>query len=669
MTSVANMPSKFKEAEDDISRDYLEKTVGHHVSDLEFYSFVNDRSNNRGWTLPGKLYEGPGNSLHMGTPKDNTDRFAQIHDTQYFDTKFRYDEGEIDRATAEQEIFDEDQAAVRGFISNINEEPIGGALGAGGLLLKDAFEGIFGTNYPDFPEEPHKHMPMEWEQSPTKRTHSGKDQPHTSKQAKIANTPSKSGAVGPATLPEEVNLPEDADMGLTGTGKEQASGGASSEGTPMYKTIKPYSDFGQKTSTYTKCHKFMTFGLAPQILTLDGAGARCLTSALAEIPWHIPALYLNQSEYDLLPDGAHCVGLNIEVYYRGSTIQFETASTATGLATLNQINDIYYAHGLNRSGLGQNVRYDTFDATQPMLPTSTTYPTYDAVTGFYRGMVRDYYGSNNTATTFESDIPKHQIGRATFLYNYWVNTLRGGTATAATNQQYGGWPCLASAVEQLDGKTVVNQLITSSSYKPKLAPLKTPLKMYSHGLPWPVPNGVLSIPVGSNLVASRQVAVTLPATLPTSTVPISASAVESLNTVGNTNVGTNTDPTFSIYSPIEKCQMGRTGYWGNLEPHIQPSIHIGVQPVPALTTSATLLEDGAFNKWTDTRAYWEVKATMVVADKAPTSWPYASKANVPAGDNIVWQSTTSRPAAIVNPRQDGATFQGLYPVQYQTIDV
>ena len=655
-----------KAANDYTSRRYLERTLGHKVSDLEFEFFTKD-TGKKGYTLPFYNYEGPGNSLQSGEPVNKSDRFAQIHDTQYFDTQWRYNEGEITQKEAKDEIFEEDQAAVRGFISSINEEPLGGALGAAGLLIKDGFEGIFGTQYPDFPSEPEPHT-SHMERTPTKGgPHEAEGQPHT-KKPKIADTPSKSGAVQPAALPENVNLPIDADMGLTGTGAEQASGGASSEGTPMYKTIAPYTDFGAKTSTYTKSFKFMTFGLAPNILTIDGVtGGRVLSSFMAELPWHIPALYLNQSEFDLLPDGAHCLSVSAELVYRGSTIQFETAATATGLATLNQINDIAFAHGLNRSGLGQNMRYDSFSDTQPMLPTSVIAPTYGPLVGLYRGMVRDYYGSNNDAATFESDIPKHQIGRHTFLYNYWVNTLRGGAATVANNMQFGGWPCLASAVQQMDGKTCVNQKITASTYTPKLAPLKAPLKMYGHGLPFPLPGGSLPVPVGGNLVLPRSAAYTASTAVPTTSVPISATITESTQIVGNTNGGTNTDPAFNIFSPIEKCQMGRTGWWGNLEPHIQPSFHFGVQPVPALTTSATLLEDGAFNKWTDTRAYWEVVTKMVVVDKAPTSWPYATKPNVPAGDCVVWQPNANRPAVIQNPRQDGATFQGLYSTTYTTI--
>jgi hypothetical protein len=97
-----------------------------------------------------------------------------------------------------------------------------------------------------------------------------------------------------------------------------------------------------------------------------------------------------------------------------------------------------------------------------------------------------------------------------------------------------------------------------------------------------------------------------------------------------------------------------------VKPHIQPSIHIGVQPVPALSTAATLAEDAQFNNWTDTRAYWEVTATMNVTSKAPTAFPYAVNANVPAGDVIYWNPTASRPAAIVDPQEDGATYAGLY---------
>lgn len=295
-----------------------------------------------------------------------------------------------------------------------------------------------------------------------------------------------------------------------------------------------------------------------------------------------------------------------------------------------------------------------------MLPTAIAKPKYKPLVGLYRGMVRDYYGSDNNETTFIGDIPKQQTGRQTFLYNYWATTARA-IDTPATNNQFGGWPCLAEKIEQMDGKTVVNQVVMTSTYKPKLAPLKTPLRSASHGLPFPVQNGNINISVGGNLVAGRQATITVNNTTPTSSAGIELGPTNEALLYGSNSAAAL--PAFDIYSPIEKCQMGRSGMWGENDVHIQPSIHIGVQPVPALSSAALLAEDAAFNAWTDTRAYWEVKATMTTFEHNPTAWPYAPVANVPFGENVIWNPAANRPAAIVDASNDGATFCGLYTQQ------
>ena len=471
--------------------------------------------------------------------------------------------------------------------------------------------------------------------------------------AKVGKTVGEVEPVQQAT-----DLLQDASMTLTGTGKEQASGGASSDGQgKSYYIEKPLSAFGSKVSTYKKVHKFMTFGIANTTLaapidTTPASTGYFMSTYLAELPWHIPAFYLTPSEFNLLPIGAHVLEVSVDVYYRGSTIQFETAASTTGLATLNQINDIAVANGLNRSGQGSNVRYTGFDAApQTMLPTGITRPVYGPVAGIYRGMVRDYYGSDTGDGTFQGDIPKHHVGRQTFLYNYWAMTSRTGVPPL---QAIGGWPCLADKIKQMDGKTVVNTCVASSTYKPKQAPLKEPLRTYNHGLPAVATGSTIQVPVMGNLVNVRN------ANIAAAAGAIASGGLQTTNTEGTPAQGTDVDEVnlLNIYSPIEKSQFVKSGYWGQPDCHIQPSVHIGVQPVPALSTSATLTEDAQFNAWTDTRAYWEVVATMVVKEHNPTAYPYAPTANVPFGENMVWSA--SIPDVNFNPRNDGATFCGLY---------
>nr|QTZ83147.1 MAG: capsid protein [Emberiza rustica ambidensovirus] len=443
-------------------------------------------------------------------------------------------------------------------------------------------------------------------------------------------------------------------MPLTGTGKEAASGGASSDGQALYEIERPLSNFDSTKNTYKKVHKFMTFGLATAILQPAATSGRSyLTTYLAEIPWHIPALYLNSSEYALLPTGTYVTGVEIEIYYRGSTIQFETASTSTGLATLNQINDIAVAHALNKTGQGSNVSFTSFNSTQPMIPTGIAKPKYAPIASNYRGMVRDFYGSDNSDANFRGDIPKHQIGRQTFLYNYWGMSATGlATPVTPAQTQSGGWPMLADKINQVDGKTVVNKCVLKSSYKPKQGQIKAPLRTIGHGVPMAIGAGNVVVPINGNLASMRTNAI---AQVPST---INADGYQLTATETNVTPGNNTIPNFTIYTPIEKSQFTRSGFWGEADAHIQPSLHVGVQPVPALTTSSLLAEDNQFNQWTDTRAYWEVIAIMHTSSRGPTAYPYATAANVPLGENVIFSSVL--PAVNLDARNDGATVAGLY---------
>lgn len=460
-------------------------------------------------------------------------------------------------------------------------------------------------------------------------------------------------------------------MPLTGTGKEIASGGASSDGQMEYVIERPHTNFGTLTNTFTKAHKFMTFGLAPNIISfpftqlpplppsLVGKNYY-LTSYLAEVPWHIPALYMTPAEYGLLPIGAHVDEVSIKVIYRGSTIQFETAASTTGLATLNQINDIGVAYALNKSGQGHNVNFRSFDNANTMIPTTMAKPIYGPVTG-YRGMVRDYYGSQQSDgyTLFEGDIPKHHLGRQTFLYNYWAQCLLGpATPTDPNNLMNGGWPMLVDKIEQYDGKTMVNKCVAAMTYKPKMAPLNDILRTISHGLPTTANNVSISVPVNGlrttmeNSVQTQQAGV-----IGSQGLELTASAATQ-NPITTIPTGNNI---FNIYTPIEKSQFCRSGPWGQMEqPHAQPSLHVGVQPTPALTTSQLLTDNATFNMWTDTRAYWEVIATMKISVRNPTALPYGSIPNVPLGDNVFMAPTNQRPNVILDARDDGATWAGLY---------
>lgn len=240
--------------------------------------------------MPGHKYIGPGNSLNRGAPVDRDDEIARKHDLAYRD------------ATKYDHIRQADKKAILDFgedaLSNWNYHS---ALGAAGIGLKYGVESFAGVQYPKITGmEPALKKVKSFEISSSDGTNASNPQRVQQLQPASTSGGSQAPSATTATPPDgAVNDIEMAASGLTGTGKEQASGGASSDGKEVHVIERPLSIFENRVNTYRKSHKFMTFGLAPAIIANGAAttGENYLTSYLAEIPWHIPALYLNESEF------------------------------------------------------------------------------------------------------------------------------------------------------------------------------------------------------------------------------------------------------------------------------------------------------------------------------------------------------------------------------------
>lgn len=467
-----------------------------------------------------------------------------------------------------------------------------------------------------------------------KRTHTGQQSgAHQPVQQQAVSSSSVAGPAGNELIQQ--------DMTLTGTGMGQGGAGDGNANKTMavYSPERPMSMFGKKVSTYRKVHRFMTFAIAPAWINIDlttpTENQRWLTTALAKIPWELPVLYLNPSEFALIPNGAHCVGVRISIVHRGNRIAFETASSATSLATLNQIQNVMVGFGLNKTGWGTDVTYTGFAAGNPMLPTAITAPISTAYD-------ENFYGRANADPLFTAALPTHQIGIPFPLPNYW--------ALANAVQNFGGVPPITENIQFSDGKTTIDQCVASFSYTPKFGQLKVPLKHIRTGLPRLDVSGVsLNIPVNGCL-------------LNTTTATINVDAQDATGGSGGLNQQIE-NPTndssmmaglYTILDSIEKSQFTKQGPWGQYQhAQIQPSVHVGVQAIPSLS-SANILSPIA--NWTDAQADWDVVCEMDVEEHLPTKLPYATDANVPAGA-VIYRTASDLPSDEV------CSYAGLYPVE------
>lgn len=422
---------------------------------------------------------------------------------------------------------------------------------------------------------------------------------------------------------------------LPGTAKPQGLEG-NGDRTVIY-IDRPINPFNLVLTKFTKQHKFLTFGIANKILAQDVATPEphkiyFLTTALAEIPVHKLPLYLNQSEFDLLPDGAEVVEIKVKVVQRNALLSFQTNASNTALATLNQNKNGVYAIGLNKTCYGCNRTYTGFNATEKMIPTATGPPLYEKVEGepAYEGLLEDFYGVDNSdAAGFLTSLPKHQTGMYTTLKNYFCMTQ--------TSKYSGGWPNLQSKVVEYDAAALVGEPILTYTYHPKIAPIK-PVQPY---YPTQIPFGDLNVMHGT-LQSSAEL---YKRQFETSTLGYTTS----YSLISRGAAGPSL---FDYYADIEKSQYMFKGPGGNVSPVIQDSLHIGINPVPALTTSA--ITTGITNSnFTDTRSYFDVHCELIVAVKQYTDRPYAKKYNVPYGEHYLSAGNV--------PNSDAVPLGTLYP--------
>ncbi len=405
-------------------------------------------------------------------------------------------------------------------------------------------------------------------------------------------------------------------------GRAAAEGGGAISGASEGIVVipRPINDDSFYTKHFIKQHKFYTFGFASKIISQSIAGVTgsypshvqyFMTSSLAQIPVHIPALYMNQSEYNLLPTGAHVKSIKVTVVQRNPVLQFETNASSSQLATLNQNKNGVFCIGLNKTGYGVDRHYTAFDSTETMIPTAQGPPLYGPeTTPSYQGLVSDLYGVANNDANFATITPKHQFGMYTTLKNYWCSTT--------TSLDRNGWPNLQSKIKEWDAANSVGMPICVYNYTPQMGQLKQPQKAIWTGLPFRT-SSTFTDGTGQN--APEMITKT-----------VNAAGIVTNLQYSNTSKSAGID-TPTIYTPIEKSQNQSVGPGGIMNGHVQPSLHVGIMPAPALS-SGSLTSDLSNSTFTDVRGYFDVTCEMIVGWREHTDRPFATAYNVAPGEEV-----------------------------------
>lgn len=402
---------------------------------------------------------------------------------------------------------------------------------------------------------------------------------------------------------------------LPGTANEAA--GDADTGNPImaYSNIpRPFDRTTGYTFIYRKNHQFVSYGIAWRVSPVPGeiaTGGFYGTTSLAEIPVDRVHLYLTKEEIDLMPKGARILNVKCSVVMRNPRTAFETASTTSSLATLNQNKFGVYGIGLNVNTRGVNRSYK-FNATDPM-----TVDNVDTTLN-YQKQHDVWYGTLDTDTHFTDTLPTSFMNLPSVLVHYYTMFHR----TVKDTFKY-TWQRLNKYIHKFDASHYIGDRIVYYEYSPKYGLLSEPIPHY-----------------GSYLISEKQ----------------SAFAV--------TDIGSNEGPSVTIYNHDNPTELNRVGttheypfrivttqeetqMWTKLKGnrHIglvdfgayyhtvndksntqaQPSLHVGVYPVHKMTTTENRIIP---SKFTDVEALWDVAVECEVGFGLPNDMARAQKPNV-----------------------------------------
>lgn len=412
----------------------------------------------------------------------------------------------------------------------------------------------------------------------------------------------ENSAAGPSTSADGAKK-------LPGTAMDQ--GGAPNEGGPRQMALPhPTVSIHSHVRWFRKVHRFLTWGIAyNNIQTLSATQATFISTPLAFVPWDWLFFYMNDSEFSTLPNGASVNKCKVSILQRNVRIAFPTNSTDSNLATLNQNKNIITSVDLIKKADVYPGRYNAFEANQPMIPTG--FDNFNI--NHLIAMKQDMYGST---TNIDTVVPRHQMGIPQVLPHYAVLVYR---PNALPQSDPAGWECLQGYYKEHDADATSGGPILEQEYHPNVGLCKAPHTMVIRKQN----AGSVSIPRGSHILDPQ-----------TSVISIGASGgVRQVTSTADQVTTTNRNFTYqtSTMQLIEKSQVLYEGLFERNKPRVQPSINIGVQPTPALTT-AVFTNDQTNSSFTDTQAYFEVIAECEVNTSYPTFRPLLDYTNVKEGN-------------------------------------
>lgn len=436
-----------------------------------------------------------------------------------------------------------------------------------------------------------------------------------------------------SSAPKRPRAEDGADSSAKAGGKKKLPGTGSAapmEGGPRTMALpSPRSAIHSHVRYYRKMHKFFSYGIAYKpIAYKNGADAQAviISTPLMEVPWDRRFFYLNPSEFDLLPQGSSFNKVRIKVTQRNVRVAFPTNSTANNLATLNQNKNIITAVGLYKKINSAGYKYTAFEDNQPMAPSEVMF----AANADYTNLMNNLYGFPDNTADFAKQVPTHQLGIPVVPKVYACLNRFNYNHTTVANNDIIGWECLQEHTTEHDGDASTGNTLLTLEYHPVVGLCRIPPTPIWRNWRPDGGNNTILIPRGSHTLQPHVTGLT-PG-------PNGDMIARNIQDAHGINLMGITPPTLENY--IEHAQDMYEGIFLKDMPAVQDSVHIGVQPTPALTTTALTSTNAHNTAFTDTQAYWEIEAECEINTCYSTFRPLALYQNVKEGNQ--WRETGMR---------------------------
>ncbi|GFX22416.1 capsid protein VP1 [Trichonephila clavipes] len=312
-------------------------------------------------------------------------------------------------------------------------------------------------------------------------------------------------------------------------------------------------------------------------------------------------MYLNPSEYALLPEASCVVKVSCKVTAENIRIAFPTNESGTKLAILNQNKFIRIGENLMLYLPSINVKYTKFEDNNPMVPAELKVFERADLEAFAIAMYGKAFLSKDD---YHKTIPHHQVGIPQTLPMY-LNVV--------SDHECGfGWPDIQSYCTEINVENASGVVVANVTYEPHAGYLRKPPR--SH------------------------------------TIKQFDKCGDAVTTTAEVRNRIDSDADIGYRNIIEKSQTLCRGLYEGFKPETQPSLHVGVQPVPSLTST-----DIGHNvtKFTDCQGYFTVECEMIVRCESDTYRPFAMFENVPHHEEL-------RKFDVPGPNTSRSMYYGLY---------